>query len=354
MVIPEFIDRLEAKYQSALKNRNLFFIPTELSHQTSTSSIRFDIIYAPSLSKKPDRPTIEKPNQDDPFSPPYVPDLFVCEFDDSSHEDNEPDSHDGRYVILLNKFCVIPRHFLLVTKAFMPQTSPPSPADLYTIRIILEQAHSIEPQNEWIAFFNCGPESGASQPHKHFQFIPIKKGCSPFGDLIARSSPSRDDDIFNLSGLSFSHFIILLPHLTSSDLGTISGDEPAMMELGRRFMKLLDSMIDRLRHLPDSSGQCPNSAQALSYNLVMTRTYMFLVPRSKENFEERDHPKLSINSLGVGAGMILVKDQDHLDLIRRIGVDNVLADVTFPALKDLVDPCSHGWWKHRLVFIHFV
>ena len=75
---------------------------------------QFQIRYAPALAKKPTKAeggkqAAKKPA--DPFAPPYIPNLFVAEADSTQLEDGEP-SH----VVLLNKFCVVPRHFLLVTK----------------------------------------------------------------------------------------------------------------------------------------------------------------------------------------------------------------------------------------------
>jgi hypothetical protein len=45
--------------------------------------------------------------------PPYVPNLFVAEGKDVDEDED--------YIILLNKFCVVPGHILLVTKGwFLP------------------------------------------------------------------------------------------------------------------------------------------------------------------------------------------------------------------------------------------
>lgn len=59
----------------------------------------------------------------------------------------------------LNKFCVTPRHFLLVTKEFVRQTTPLSPIEIYTAWSILKQLSARE---KHLAFFNCGADSGAS------------------------------------------------------------------------------------------------------------------------------------------------------------------------------------------------
>lgn len=59
----------------------------------------------------------------------------------------------------LNKFCVTPRHFLLVTKEFEKQTFPLTPLQLVATYSILK---SLGAREKHLAFFNSGPQSGAS------------------------------------------------------------------------------------------------------------------------------------------------------------------------------------------------
>ena len=70
-----------------------------------------------------------------------------------------PWAHARLARLQLNKFCVTPRHFLLVTKEFRKQTTPLSPLETFTAWSILKQLGSRE---KHLAFFNCGDESGAS------------------------------------------------------------------------------------------------------------------------------------------------------------------------------------------------
>ncbi|CAH7687236.1 ATP adenylyltransferase-domain-containing protein [Phakopsora pachyrhizi] len=322
-MFPTFISKLQSKFDSALQSDGLTFIPTQVSHLESGSGVKFEIRLAPSLNKKPEKSNVEsKTIKNDPFLPPYSPDLFVCE----SEAQNQGDSDDS-YVIVLNKYCVVPRHFLMVTKAFKSQSSPPSPRDLLAVINILDQAHLTEPNSDWLSFYNCGPQSGAS-----FQFIPIQHGENPLGSLIERSAPVKEEQVFNLLELKFAHFIIKLPQANKSNN---HGSNDGLLEsiIGERFMLLLDSMIDHLRHLPGSSSLEMNQ---LSYNIAITRSYMILVPRSSEMVSSTG---ISINSLAVGAGMVLVKSQDQLDQLKHMGIDSVLAHVTFPVLTEFNDPC---------------
>ncbi|KAH9816284.1 HIT-like domain-containing protein [Melampsora americana] len=329
MHFPDFISDLQHRHESALESQKLVFIPTEVIHLDSRAGVPFEIRYAPSLAKKPvSISSSEVPSHTvDPFAPPYIPELLISQSEDSEGEEG--------YVVLLNKFCVVPRHFLLVTKEYKSQKTPPTPEDLSAIYVLLQQTLVSDPTFEWLAFYNCGPNSGASQPHKHFQFIPAPAGESKFVELITRSPPGKLGDVYNVKELGYAHFICAIP----SSLSSKPKDEETEATLGKFFLNMLDSMIDHLRHLASGQNSPQIRSRELSYNFLMTSKYMMLIPRSRECFLSNG---LSINSLGVGAGMVLVKNQAELDEARRLGIDEVLEGVTFPKLKDVINPCDHG------------
>lgn len=116
----------------------------------------------------------------DPFLPPFSS-LLIGELKDRLEEDEEG------YNVLLNKFAVVHGHFLLVTKgtcrelsrpnvysfrssAYQSQSHPLTPSQLVHTYLLLLAAQAR--RQPYFAFFNCGELSGASQPHKHIQFIP--------------------------------------------------------------------------------------------------------------------------------------------------------------------------------------
>lgn len=147
----------------------------------------------------------------------------------------------------------------------------------------------------------------------------------------------RVGDVYNVPELGYAHFACAIP----ADLGLDTHQDETEAILAKLFMALLDSMIDHLRHLTSqdsSSTHTTNQALELSYNFLMTRNYMLLVPRSSESFLPVG---VSVNSLGVGAGMILVKNQNELDVALQVGIDTILKAVTFPVLKDFIDPCEN-------------
>ena len=112
-------------------------------------------------------------------------------------------------------------------------------------------------------------------------------------------------------------------------------DVPAY--LGQRFLELLDLMIDHRRRLVEEDASvAPAGAGGdgrvrlsdLSYSLIITPSYLHLVPRRREKYTtERGH-ELSINALGY-AGMMLVKDQESLEDVQKVGVLAILTELGF-------------------------
>ena len=106
--------------------------------------------------------------------------------------------NDDEFKIVFNKFPVVPRHFMLITKEFKSQNTPLSPSELMATYKILQalknQNQNLDQNAEnWFAFYNCGPESGASQPHKHIQFMTLPS-CEQFKPYAETLFQNKEDD----------------------------------------------------------------------------------------------------------------------------------------------------------------
>ena len=78
------------------------------------------------------------------------------------------------HVLILNKFPVINEHFIIATKLNKPQTNLLEQDDLDATYACLKQWQD-EGAGDLFAFFNSGEHSGASQPHRHLQFLPVEQ-----------------------------------------------------------------------------------------------------------------------------------------------------------------------------------
>jgi ATP adenylyltransferase len=81
--------------------------------------------------------------------------------------------------------------------------------------------------------------------------------------------------------------------------------------MARESLACYEQMVQRHRLGPPAAG--PHARMAGSYNLLVTRRWMLLVPRVRECFQS-----ISFNSLAF-AGALLVQDPRQLDQLRTAG-----------------------------------
>lgn len=122
-----------------------------------TNLLQFQLRFSPALANKPkaDKSKTTKPK--DPFEDPPQG-LFISDL-------------GPNHYLVLNKFPVIPDHFILATKQFKEQTDLLEEEDIGAAYECLK-AYQQNGQ-ELFGFFNSGEHSGASQPHRHIQFLPV-------------------------------------------------------------------------------------------------------------------------------------------------------------------------------------
>ena len=190
------------------------------------------------------------------------------------------------HVAVLNKFNVVEHHLLLVTKAFEDQETLLTVADFEALAFALEAI-------DGLGFYNAGAVAGASQRHKHLQLVPAPIGEGPERtpmDVLLRHEPVT---------LGFAHA------LRRFDEERVFRRAPEMRAL---YLRLL--------------AECGRENDPRAYNLLMTREWMLVVPRSREAWEG-----ISVNALGF-AGALLVRSEEELETLRRIGPMRLLREVT--------------------------
>ncbi|KAJ6594197.1 ATP adenylyltransferase-domain-containing protein [Mycena capillaripes] len=317
MTPAEILTRVGPSFDKAKAEGDLFFFPSTIVKHND-SNIEYEIRLCEALQHKPTLPTPhftdDKKKGTDPFEPPYIPNLYIGELRD---EENAED-----YVALLNKYSVVPQHFLLVTKEFRSQASPLTPPDLVQTYLLLAAARKA--RHNLFAFYNCGDISGASQAHKHVQFIPLEDEDGPPIEYLARSVKLETADTPFALNLSYANHVYRFP-----DRFYTSSPEKLEEVLAQAFLSLLDLVISTIRHDPDYPAGKP------SYNVVITLEHMHLVPRRKETHvlaETGD--ELSVNALAF-AGMMLVKSERELEAVKKEGVSKILRAVGLESVHEL-------------------
>jgi len=229
----------------------------------------------------------EKPN---PFLP-YEKDMFVADISDT-------------HICLLNKFNVIEHHLLIVTRSFEHQERLLTVHDFEAIWRCMGEF-------EGLAFYNGGKIAGASQDHKHLQLIPLPMAETghpvPMESLIQQ--PQETPGI--IPGLPFVHAFKRFSSMT---------DIPHPMAAQALF-QMYRLMLQQVGMNPFTERE--ETLQSGPYNLLFTRRWMLLVPRSKEFFDS-----ISINALGF-AGALLARTPEEMELIQKKGGMEVLRHTAF-------------------------
>lgn len=356
---------VKKKFDVAIAQGDAFFYPSEkiTVQESEATGVLWQIRTVPALLKKPkangtdscseeteQQANVSKPeqNKSDVFAPPYVPNLVVREL--------------AEHVMLLNKFCVVPEHFLMVTREFQSQDLPPSPATLSLAYRIVSAHRSTA--TELLAFYNCGTNSGASQPHRHLQFVQCPPLDTTSAEAVDSSRLTQDDqdkiteseykvpiefllDRIERDGkeqhsvhalpLPWQHFVALL-----NPSAAARKDEGEMERyVGNKFMGLLDALF-RARMFAQTADRFKQAGRP-AFNVLITKRAMHLIPRSQEEYSglqgKREDGKvgnLSINSLGY-AGFMLTRSVEEQQALKDVqgGVEEVLRVTGVPPVEDV-------------------
>ncbi len=207
----------------------------------------------------------------DPFAHPE-PALFVGDLSPTHYA-------------LLNKYNVLDRHLLIVTRVDIDQDAPLDAADFDALAMCMADAPVL-------GFYNGGAVAGASQRHKHLQVVrlPLAPGARaiPVESLMQEASATIPE-------LTFRHAFVRADARDPQALLARYGEMRETLALG-----------------------------AEPYNLVVARDWMLTVPRSRASFGT-----IPVNSLAF-AGALFVRDDEELRTVERLGPMAVLRGVAFP------------------------
>lgn len=244
---------------------------------------------APKPRRDPSMVESERPN---PFLP-YDPNLFVADVSPT-------------HLCLLNKYTVIENHLLLVTRAFEHQEQWLTQQDFDALSTCMVEF-------EGLAFYNGGAAAGASQPHKHLQYVPYPMAASgpnvPMEALLASACVGQIETALDLP---FVHAVTRFdrddwqnPRYFSECLTALYGEMMAAVGI-------------------DPRGIGEGGRQSCAYNLLATRDWMLIIPRRRDAVDG-----ISVNGLGF-AGHLLARDRTQADFIARFGPLNILQQTGIP------------------------
>ncbi|KAB8616662.1 hypothetical protein FH972_025997 [Carpinus fangiana] len=331
-------DLVRAKYTTAKASGAVVFAETELAI-VRLSGVAFQVRYAPGLAKKPlgydlkaSKSSAPKP---DPFDNPPE-ELLVARVPGGS----------PTHTLVLNKFPIIDNHFILATIENKLQTSFLEEVDLeLTYNCLKAWAESESPggKPKLFAFFNSGRHSGASQPHRHVQFIPSEDMTSGETDqwpLLV------DAIVFGPHATDTGELSFFRTHrdLPFKHFGTRLPPNATPMMLRQLYMNLYDQCESAVKEYAELNPgkvvpeETEDGSLPISYNLAMTTTSMVMCPRISEGlaFKREDGDEIAyaaLNGTTLG-GTVLSKDEWLFKTLQQAeNVEDLLGEIGIPTLS---------------------
>jgi len=258
----ELMSRIQAVAARALASGAIEPIETE-TEVIEDAGVQFVVRVVSSLRRKD---AVAQQQVRDPLGD-HDPALFVADVSPTHY-------------VLLNKFPVLSQHLLVVVREYEPQDALLTLADFEALVRCMGNTENL-------GFYNAGREAGASQERKHLQVVPMP---------LAPEVP---------------HAVPIEPLL---DAGPLLPFRHAFERIAQTDAAGLHALYCRLLESAGVSGTAP-------YNLLLTRRWMLVVPRTREHFDS-----ISVNALGF-AGSLFARDRTQLERIRRTGPMNVLCEV---------------------------
>lgn len=283
----EFLQAVEACSDAALASGALQ--PIE-SHEVSLShnGLVFRVRRVKALEKKQELPGGPRDPNFNPFLPPD-PELTVGPVGE-------------HHVAILNKYPVSLRHLVLARKTFAEQQEPLEPCDFQALAYVISACGGL-------GFHNGGTPAGASQRHKHVQWVPAAADNPSLRMFRSVLDPDAKEHTV------FIHLQLPMRHCFVRVVAGQGRDEArsaqSMMQAYQRALETLQLEADEQGHLPAA-------------NMLVEDGWMLVVPRREEHYAG-----VSLNALSFG-GVFYVRDEEQLEAIRQAGPLAALRAVAYP------------------------
>lgn len=284
----DFLQAVDERSASARASGDLLPIQAEET-VLEDAGLRFIVRWVSSLAVK-DAAKVTLPGgpRDPDFNPFLAPEPALTVGPVGEH-----------HVAILNKFPVCDRHLVLARRTFEEQLIPLAPIDFAALARVMGEYGGL-------GFYNGGAPAGASQRHKHVQWIPAAAGNASLR-LLANGLPATlaEHGLARHPALAMQHCFVRVRNATGTPVEVAAHSMHAAFGLACRSLALT----------PDVNGLLP------SFNLLTGDGWLMLVPRSREHFDE-----VSINALSYG-GTLYVRRPEQVEAIRATGPLRVLAAV---------------------------
>lgn len=202
------------------------------------------------------------------------------------------------HLLIANKFCWAKPHFLLLTSdGYRRQYESLNESDLRSIWYMLSTMST-----DYVAFYNCGQDSGCSRLHKHMQLIPTPEGT--FASFLDSDGKDPEPQVpFQWFYHRFDSREVTLQYLTE-----------VYNQLLRQATEVGGSLSEHADTAPPGAA-CP-------HNMIMTKRWMIIVPRRRAAINK----EVAANALGM-LGYIAVAAEHEVDEWIRMGLIDSLKEL---------------------------
>jgi ATP adenylyltransferase len=228
----------------------------------------------------------------------------------------------------LNKFAVVPEHFILATKENKPQTHVLEESDLEAAVACIEAyeqarqssgnlggatASSGEKGSQddgLFVFFNGGLHSGASQAHRHLQLLPVSRMKEGLEDQSAWEVLAQQTDALQRTPF-ITFFEPINTKMSSADL---------FAAYSRVYTKACQAAAQDAGSKVEA---VPTTGEALiSYNMAITKDTLVICPRKQEGYPIKSSGgRENVGSLALNgtvlAGTALVKNEAEWEALKK-------------------------------------
>lgn len=288
----KWMEAVDARSASALASGALQPVQSE-QFEMKHGGLPFTVRWVSSLAAKDASAGVAVPGgpRDPNFNPFLNPDpeLTVGPLGDS-------------HVAILNKFPLSPRHLVLAVRAFEEQLLPLTRADFESLARVMTEAGGL-------GLYNGGTAAGASQRHKHTQWVPAIDGNASLA-LFLPGLPADAPPLAQAThpALPMRHSFVRVDCTVGTALERATDQLHQAWQRGCQALGLA----------PGADGLLP------PYNMLVSDGWMLLIPRSREHFEG-----VSLSAISFG-GTLYTRHRDEAERVRDAGPLQVLATVGFP------------------------
>lgn len=205
------------------------------------------------------------------------------------------------HVAILNKFPLAARHLVLARREFEEQLLPLARSDFAALAALIGQAGGI-------GLYNGGIAAGASQRHKHVQWMPDGAGNASLR-LFAPGLPAglAEQGLATHPALPMKHCFV------RARCGRGEAVDASADSLHAAFGRACEALGLRV----GEDGLLP------PFNLLAGEGWVLAIPRSREHFEG-----ISMSAVCFG-GTLYTRHREQIDAIRAVGPLRALAAVGY-------------------------